>query len=146
MPIWYAFLSMIGVALCGIVLSVDAGGGQGVGEGIFVFSSVVLSLSLASFVLSSVSTYLACKADVSEGEAVKLTTDAREAGLSFAIFVLASLLLAISAIVISLGTQVPVSSYNFAAVVLAVSGLSVIISLSKAIAGCVKLCRSRVAD
>jgi len=146
LPLWYAFLSMVGVALSGIVLAAHSSGAKGVDEGIFIFTSVCLSLSIASFVLSTVSMYFACKADSSESEAVKLTSDARDAGVKLGVFVLGSLLLALSAIVVSLGTAIPVSSFHYAIAVLSMSSLSVTISLGKGVAACVSACKARVAN
>jgi hypothetical protein len=148
MPVWYAILSMIGLALSAIIVDAKLAASEAEVykyQGEFIFATVVLSISVVCLIGSSFWCVTSCRRKDEESPLLT-TNDCYELLMDLAALTLGGLILALSAIILSLGSLVVnESSHTFAAVVVAVSSLTILIIMAKLIKQTLAHCETRVA-
>lgn len=115
-------------------------------EGEFIFASVILSLSVVCLIGSTFWCVTTCRRKDEDESTLHTTSDCYELLVDLAALTLGGLTLALSAIILSLGSLVVNnSSHNFAAVVVAVSSLTILIIMVKLIKQTLAHCETRIA-
>lgn len=148
-------VSIVGIALSSVIIEfygtkkslVPSSEMEMIQESAYVYASIILAFSSIGLIISVWATVAACLRKSDElNNKLRTTNDCMEISFDVAILVMGMLILALSAVIIlSFGDAVAESAFTFAAVILAIACVSVIVSVGKLIGKCLKCCETRVA-
>lgn len=144
----YLVLSVIGIALAAIIVSTYTTN-QITQEGIqhvtaFTFASVILAFSTLGFILGTWAMVVGCIKPKTSEPVIKTTNTCFEVTMDLLTLFTGILILALAAIIVSYGDAVHKSAYQFAAVILAVSSISVAVSVTILSLKVADTCKSRI--
>lgn len=147
-PLFYVMLSVIGIALSSVILTTYASESisSATSRTDFIFASLILAVSTLGCVLACGFLVLGCMRAESSEPIIKTSSTFAHFFVDFLTLITGALILALSSIIISHGTQLPSSATSFAAVILAGSVLAVVYSAVRLSLKLAATCQERVVE